>query len=207
MTSSASDYLDEYLIKKIDLIEPIDTESDILSSMGYGNLVSQQSFLIRVGNQLETFWEETIAKSTKSYIPPGKQLYIEDADGDKRQIDHLFEVQKEPDKLYYLESKANLNFDTEKKPGSNKKILSVAEALELEYNKEVLFSYFVPIIRKPTDEMQKKYKDIDIKGVNWLIEKIDCKLFTSEEFFNKLETDASEIFEKKVVSRYLKGTN
>ena len=201
--TSANDYLDENLVKKINSIEPIDTESDILAAMGYEDLVSQQSFLIKVGNQLETFWEETIAKSTKSYVPPGKQLYI-DVNGDKRQIDHLFEVQKESGRLYYLESKANLNFDTEKKPGSNEKIIAVAEALELKYKKEVLFSYFVPIIRKPTNEMIQKYKDIDIKGVDWLIEKIDCKLFTSEEFFIKFKTDVSEIFEEKVVSRYLK---
>ena len=116
----------------------------------------------------------------------------------------MFEVQKESGRLYYLESKANLNFDTEKKPGSNEKIIAVAEALELKYKKEVLFSYFVPIIRKPTNEMIQKYKDIDIKGVDWLIEKIDCKLFTSEEFFIKFKTDVSEIFEEKVVSRYLK---
>lgn len=201
--TSANDYLDENLVKKINSIEPIDTESDILAAMGYEDLVSQQSFLIKVGNQLETFWEETIAKSTKSYVPPGKQLYI-DVNGDNRQIDHLFEVQKESGRLYYLESKANLNFDTEKKPGSNEKIIAVAEALELKYKKEVLFSYFVPIIRKPTNEMIQKYKDIDIKGVDWLIEKIDCKLFTSEEFFIKFKTDVSEIFEEKVVSRYLK---
>ena len=201
--TSANDYLDENLVKKINSIEPIDTESDILAAMGYEDLVSQQSFLIKVGNQLETFWEETIAKSTKSYVPPGKQLYV-DVNGDNRQIDHLFEVQKESGRLYYLESKANLNFDTEKKPGSNEKIIAVAEALELKYKKEVLFSYFVPIIRKPTNEMIQKYKDIDIKGVDWLIEKIDCKLFTSEEFFIKFKTDVSEIFEEKVVSRYLK---
>ena len=158
--TSANDYLDENLVKKINSIEPIDTESDILAAMGYEDLVSQQSFLIKVGNQLETFWEETIAKSTKSYVPPGKQLYI-DVNGDKRQIDHLFEVQKESGRLYYLESKANLNFDTEKKPGSNEKIIAVAEALELKYKKEVLFSYFVPIIRKPTNEMIQKYKESD----------------------------------------------
>tara|TARA_B100000287_G_scaffold261011_1_gene245576 strand:- start:2025 stop:2645 length:621 start_codon:yes stop_codon:yes gene_type:complete len=202
----SNDYLDDNLITKINSIEPSDNSSHILAALGYENLVSQQSFVIQLGNQLETFWEETIAlsTSTKSYVPPGKKLYIK-VDGSNRQIDHLFELQKEPDRLYYLESKANLDFDTEKDPASKEKIISVAKAIELEFKKKVIFSYFVPIIRKPTNEMQK-YKDIDINGVDWLIKKIECKLFTSEEFFNKLETDAHEIFKEKVVSRYLKDT-
>ena len=115
MSSIQNEYLIKNLIPKIESIEPTDTQSDILRAMGYGDLVSQQSFLIKVGNQLETFWEETIKLSTKSYVPAEEDLYIEVEGGEKRQIDHLFEVSEEPSKLFYLESKTNLDFDTEKK--------------------------------------------------------------------------------------------
>ena len=94
--------------------------------------------------------------------------------------------------------KCNLNFDTEKKPASNEKIGKVCEALKDKYSKDVKPAYFVPCIRTIPSEVLKKYPDVDVYGVEWLMNTLNCKMFTTDEFFTFFEEVIGSILEEKI---------
>jgi hypothetical protein len=161
---------------------------------GLGDKNSQSSVLIQMGNKLETFWNQVISDSQgcNNLIEDNNKIKV----GNKnRQLDHLFETMNV---VYYLESKCNLNFDTEKKPASNDKVEAVCATVAQKYNSEVHAGYFVPCLRTIPSDVQKKYPNISIYGVEWLMETINCDLFTVDEFFTFFEAVLGPILEEKI---------
>jgi hypothetical protein len=187
-------YLEENLLPLILSIKTPKTDSYIMIAAGLGNRTSQSSILIQVGNKLEEFWNKVISKCARNLIEVSNKIKV---NGKNRQLDHLFECMPNT-YLLYLESKCNLNFDTEKKPASNDKVKVVCDAIFEKYNSEVIAGYFVPCIREVPDDVKKKYPDINIYGVEWLMNTINCDLFTADEFFTFFEEVIGPILEEKI---------
>jgi len=144
-----------------------------------------------MGYKLEDFWNKVISDCATNLIENNNKIKV----GSKnRQLDHLFG----DDLIYYLESKCNLNFDTEKKPASNDKIEAVCAAVNEKYGKEVTSGYFVPCIREIPADVKKKYPNVNIYGVEWLLDTLKCDLFTVDEFFTFFEGVIGPILEEKI---------
>ena len=189
-----TDYLETNLLPLILSINTPKTDSYIMISAGLGDKISQSSILIQMGNKLETFWNLVISET------PGCTNLIQDNNkikvGDKnRQLDHVIKILNE---IFYLESKCNLNFDTEKKPASNDKVEAVCSALSDTYKQEISAGYFVPCLRTIPADVQKKYTEINIFGVEDLMQIINCNLFTVDEFFTFFEQVIGPIIEEKI---------
>lgn len=146
---------------------------------GLGDKVSQNGVLIQLGNQLEIFWNKVISDCSVNLIQESNRI---DVNGRERQLDHLF---AKSGSIHYLESKCNLNFDSEKNPASNQKVLDVKEAVQKMYNLPVQFGYFVPCIAEVPNNVIKRYgkKGITVHGVNWMIDTLGNVPFTADEFF------------------------
>lgn len=187
-------YLETHLLPLILDISTPKTESYIMIAAGLGDKTSQSSVLIQVGNRLEIFWNKVISDCCNNLIEVNNRIKVGNT---TRQLDHLFESMPNT-YLLYLESKCNLNFDTEKKPASNDKIEAVCAAISQKYNSEVHSGYFVPCIRTIPADVQKKYPNINIYGVEWLMETINCDLFTVDEFFTFFEEVIGPILEEKI---------
>ena len=187
-------YLEENLLPLILDIKTPKTDSYIMIAAGLGDRTSQSSVLIQVGNKLEIFWNKVISACTNNLIEVKNTIKV----GSKnRQLDHLFEGMPNT-YLLYLESKCNLNFDTEKKPASNDKVAAVTEAIFEKYQKPVETGYFVPCIRTVPAEVQKKYPDVAIYGVEWMLDILKCDIFTADEFFKFFEELLGPILEEKI---------
>lgn len=187
-------YLEDNLLPLILSIKTPKTDSYIMIAAGLGDRTSQSSVLIQVGNKLEEFWNGVISKCATNLIEDNNTIKV----GSKnRQLDHLFEGMPNT-YIYYLESKCNLNFDTEKKPASNDKINAVCDAVSDKYNKEVWAGYFVPCIRDIPADVKKKYPNVNIYGVQWLMDTLECDLFTVDEFFTFFEDVIGPILEEKI---------
>ena len=189
-----SQYLEINLLPLILDIKTPKTESYIMIAAGLGDHTSQSSVLIQVGTKLEKFWNGVISKCAKNLIEISNKIEV---NGKNRQLDHLFESMPNT-YLLYLESKCNLDFDTEKKPASNDKVKSVCAAVKKKYNSDVHAGYFVPCIREVPDNVKKKYPDINLYGVEWLMNTINCDLFTVDEFFTFFEEVIGPILEEKI---------
>jgi hypothetical protein len=187
-------YLETNLLPLILNIKTPKTESYIMIAAGLGDKTSQSSVLIQVGNKLEEFWNKVISECATNLIETNNKIKVKNS---TRQLDHLFEGMPNT-YLFYLESKCNLNFDTEKKPASNDKVKQVTEAIAEKYNKHVETGYFVPCIRTVPEDVQKKYPNVNIYGVEWLMETINCNLFTVDEFFTFFEQVIGPILEEKI---------
>lgn len=187
-------YLEDNLLPLILSIKTPKTDSYIMIAAGLGDHTSQSSVLIQVGNKLEEFWNAVISKCATNLIEVSNKINV---NGKNRQLDHLFETMPNTC-ILYLESKCNLNFDTEKKPASNSKVDAVCAAVSQKYNSEVSAGYFVPCIREIPDNVKKKYPDVSIYGVEWLMNTIDCDLFTVDEFFTFFEEVIGPILEEKI---------
>jgi hypothetical protein len=187
-------YLETNLLPLILDIKTPKTESYILIAAGLGDKTSQSSVLIQVGNKLEEFWNLVISECATNLIETNNKIKVKNSN---RQLDHLFEGMPNTH-LFYLESKCNLNFDTEKKPASNDKVKQVTEAITEKYNKPVETGYFVPCIRSIPADVQKKYPNVNIYGVEWLMQTINCNLFTVDEFFTFFEEVIGPILEEKI---------
>jgi len=174
-----NNYLTDNLLPLVLQIERKKTESYLLAAAGLGDKVSQNGVLIQLGNQLEIFWNKVISDCSVNLIEESNRI---DVNGRERQLDHLF---AKSGAIQYLESKCNLNFDSEKNPASNQKVLDVKEAVEAKYNLPVQFGYFVPCIAEVPNSVIKKYgkKGITVYGVNWMIDTLENVPFTSAEFF------------------------
>ena len=124
-------YLEENLLPLILDIKTPKTDSDIMISCGLGECKSQSSILIQMGYKYEIFWNKVISACSNNLIEENNKIKVSNKN---RQLDHLFEIDNY---ILYLESKCNLNFDTEKKPASNDKVNAVCAAVSQKYNSEV----------------------------------------------------------------------
>lgn len=191
-----SEYLERNLLPLVLGINVIKTESLPMIAAGLGHKTSHNSILIQLGNRLEDFWNAVISKCAINLIETNNKIEI---NGKNRQLDHLFKDLDE-NLVYYLDSKCNLNFDTEKKPASNAKLEAICNTLKTLYEEEVITGYFIPCIRDgdiPND-IKKKYPNFNIVGVDWLMNKIHCNLFTVDEFFTFFENVLGPILEEKM---------
>jgi len=187
-------YLETNLLPLILSINTPKTDSYIMIAAGLGDKISQSSVLIQMGNKLETFWNLVISETPgcTNLIQVNNKIKV----GDKnRQLDHVIKILNE---IFYLESKCNLNFDTEKKPASNDKVKAVCSALSDTYKQEISAGYFVPCLRTIPADVQKKYTAINIFGVEDLMQIINCNLFTVDEFFTFFEQVIGPIIEEKI---------
>jgi hypothetical protein len=184
-----SDYLEKNLLPLILAIEPVTDESDIFECLGGDTeLTSQSSCRIQFGNQIEKFVNKVISDVTTNLLEEKNYVII---NGEQKQVDHLFITKGGI--ICYLESKCNLNFDSEKVVISNAKVKLLAETFG-----NVVPTYFVPVRRQPRKKHVVKYskKGIDVVGMEWLAEQIDLP-FTVEEYFTFLEEVVGPIMEEK----------
>ena len=196
---SSTEYLEATLLPLIESIKPKATESFILEACGLGSRPSTQSVSITVGGRLEKFWNTVISDLDDSV----SRNLIEDSDrvdvnGRTRQIDHFFTI---PELMYashmYLESKCNVNFDTEKIRASNEKIHQIAEVLGEKYNTEVQRGYFIPVKREIPVEISREYValGVGVYGVSDLFRWVgeDNMPFTIDEYFDFFKTRLAPI--------------
>jgi hypothetical protein len=171
------DYLEANLLPLVLSIKPKKNHSYLVEGFLGLDRVSQQSIVISLGNHLETFWNKVVSdsKRVKNVIELNNMVNV---GGKLRQVDHCFENMEEVYRVY-LESKCNLNFDSEKSKASNKKLNEVKEALDADHA-----AYFVPCVAeiRKSDLVKYNNKGIQVYGVNWLLSKVDAP-FTSEEYF------------------------
>ena len=208
MTTS---YLTDTLLQLVESIEPKTTDSYIMSAIGKSETLSQQSILIAMGDRLEVFWNQVFSDFATNLIedtteitgvykvgPKKGQNKTKTKKNNKvkvgksnRQIDHYF-VTKGGTKIY-MESKCNLNFDTEKVVASNKKVGEVMDALGADQG-----VYFVPVLPIiPLEVMTEYYKNgREIFGVVDVLDLIDAP-FTATEYFDFLKNDVAKVLENK----------
>ena len=184
-----NEYLTRTLLPLIVTIQPKKSESYTLDALGLDRQ-SSQSILITFGERIERFWNTVISDSKSNNLI--KDVNMVDINGKDRQIDHNFECYL--DALnYYLESKCNLNFDSEKIKASNQKITEVKDALNADVG-----AYFVPVVSEIPQKDLTKYnnKGVQVFGVKWMLSKIDAQ-FTEEEYFEFLREVVSPILVEK----------
>jgi hypothetical protein len=184
-----SEYLETNLLPLILDINPVTDDSDIFECLGGDpELTSQPSCRIQFGNQIEKFINKVISDVTKNLLEEKNYVTI---NGEERQVDHLFVTKGGV--ICYLESKCNLNFDSEKVKASNDKVKMLAEMFG-----NVVPTYFVPVRRQPRQKHIVKYlnKGIDVVGMEWLANQIDLP-FTVDEYFTFLKEVCGPIMEEK----------
>ena len=195
-------YLEENLLPLFLSLNSPCTDSYTMIAAGLGDKISSASVLNQVGNKLETFFNKVTSDTD------GVDNLIEESDrivvnGKKRQIDILMKLypganRKLLAKIFYLECKCNLEFDSEKRPASNLKVKEVTSTLEELYGHEVSSGYFVPTLRTIPDKVKKKYSEFNIYGVEWFLETINCTLFTVDEYFTFFKEVLGPILEEKM---------
>ena len=177
---------------------------------------SIQSFRIKLGTHLEDAWNdiftqlginliEDTVEPQGFYKRNGRGFKKGDPKPDKikknnlvkvgkknRQIDHYIRFVKDPItgmwKLY-LESKCNLNFDTEKTVASNEKVDQVCDALDANEG-----AYFVPVLDTIPQDVIAKYPNSTIYGVRDILNMIGNP-FTPEEYFAELRVIKEELIQ------------
>ena len=179
-------YLDENLKPLIQSIQGKPSQSYILEACGLERC-SRHGIQITVGTRLEDFWNKVISDSSAINLIEDNNMV--EVNGEDRQIDHLFRA----DLTYYLESKCNLNFDSEKVKASNKKILEIKDEVGADEA-----GYFIPVVSTIAQKYITKYnkKGLNVYGVKWLLSKIDAP-FTEAEFFAYMRETIAPILEKK----------
>ena len=182
-------YLNQTLLPLVEGIKPKQSESHTLSALGLERQ-SSQSILIAFGERIEHFWNQVISDSQSINLIEKTNLTT--VNGKVRQIDHNF-ISETDQTNYYLESKCNLNFDSEKIKASNKKINEVKQSLGADVG-----AYFVPVLAEIPQKELTKYnnKGLDVYGVNWLLSKINAP-FTTQEYFDFMRETVAPILEKK----------
>ncbi len=205
---SSTDYLEAKLLPLIESIQPKTTESFILEACGLEDRPSTQSISITVGARLEKFWNTVFSDmdNTTNMIEDSDRV---DVNGRTRQIDHFFTI---PDLMYashmYLESKCNVNFDTEKVRASNQKIVDIANALEEKHDIiNVQSGYFVPVKRDIPVEIAREYTNLGICifGVSDLYRWFNDELpFTIDEYFEFFKHRLAPIIEALLDGRQVR---
>ena len=210
---SSTEYLENTLLPLIESIQPKTTDSFILEACGLEARPSTQSVSITIGARLEKFWNQVLSDmdNTTNMIEESDRV---DVNGRTRQIDHFFTI---PDLMYashmYLESKCNVNFDTEKVRASNQKIHDIANALEEKHDIiNVQSGYFVPVKRDIPVEIAREYTNLGICifGVSDLYRWFNDELpFTIDEYFeffkNKLAPIIEALLDGRPVARVSHG--
>lgn len=109
---------------------------------------------------------------------------------DIRQIDHFFKMMG---LRIYMESKCNLNFDTEKIVASNKKVLELTKALKADKG-----VYFVPVLIDIPEKVRSVYskEGIDIWGVSDILNLFDVP-FTTQEFVDFMRSEVHPVLLEK----------
>jgi len=181
-------YLEETLLPLVLTIEPKNTESFILQALGMGDKNSQQSILIAFGDRIEKFWNQVFSDLKSNLIEETNKVKVGNRN---RQVDHFFTANN--GLKVYMESKCNLNFDTEKVRASNEKVAQVAEALGADRG-----VYFVPVLKVIPQEISDTYRkeNCEIYGGEDLLSMINAP-FTVKEYFNFLEEVVAPILEEK----------
>jgi len=184
-----NEYLLENLLPRILAIKPVTDQSDIFECLGGDpELISQSSCRIQFGNQIESFGNKVISDVTTNLLEESNYVII---GGKKRQVDHLFITKGGI--ICYLESKCNLNFDSEKVIMSNEKVKILAEKFG-----NIVPYYFVPVRRQPRREHIVKYKKegIEVVGMEWISNQIDLP-FGIDHYFTFLKEVCGPIMEEK----------
>ena len=176
-------YLTQNLYPLMDGIKSQTTDSDVLIALGLEDRGSTQSFVIKFGNRIEKFWNLVFSDFAVNHIQDDDLIVVDDRE---RQIDHLFSTE---DGDYYLESKCNLNFDSEKSKASNKKVGQVLDAINDEFQLNATGAYFVPVVDVIPDSVLTKYnnKGVNVLGVSDVFDLIPDIPFTREEYFSFLK--------------------
>ena len=175
-------YLDENLKPLIQSIQPKRSQSYILEALNLDRN-SAHGIQITFGERIEQFWNKVISDSScMNLIEEDNIVYV---NGKKKQVDHLFRVNA----TYYLESKCNVDFDSEKVEKSNKKIKEIMETVNADEG-----GYFIPVVSTIDQKYLTKYnnKGLNIYGTKWLLSKIDAQ-FTEEEYYSYLRETIAPI--------------
>jgi len=217
LSIKAKQYFDTKLLPMITSIEEKETQSyATVAWMKVDNVRSRQSAAITLGNRMEKFWNIAIEDSKRATNElKNKKLkwtkkghvsieYI-DKKGDlvtqNKQIDSYFAVSNDDGTMsfYYYEDKNNVEFDSEKEPESNAKILAVAKALGERDGRVVKHSYFIPTLLDVPDKVRRKYAKVgmNVIGVREMVELIQPP-FTAEEFQEYGETIVAPIWCKLI---------
>ena len=187
-----NEYLTRTFLPLVLGIKTPKTDSYIMIAARLGDKNSQSSVLIQMGYKLEDFWNKVISDCATNLIENNDRIKV---NGKNRQLDHVIKL---IDRIIYLESKCNLNFDTEKKPASNYKVQAVCNTLSEKFGEEITAGYFVPCIREIPADVRKKYPNVNIYGVEWMLDTLKCDLFTADEFFTFFEEVIGPILEEKI---------
>ena len=201
--SPGTEYLKSNLLPLVDGIVPKTTSSDILSACGLGDTISSQSILISFGARLEKFWNKVITDSrdVQNCLPFDNGTDKVCVDTKNRQVDHFFSINDhELNKFIYLESKTNLNFDTEKRPESNDKIKAVGNQLEENFKSGVQCGYYVPVKREIPLEVKQHYlkAGVPVYGVEDMFRWLNDVPFTIDEYFEFFYTTIGPIVKDKL---------
>ena len=186
----STEYLEQAMLPLMIAIEPKPVESLIDKVLRWESENSKQSIQIQFGNNIETFWNIVLddCPSVKNLIAENNMIMV---GKEERQLDHLFEIESK----HYLESKCNLNFDSEKVKASNAKIAAITERLG-----DVKSAYFCPVADEVPHHWKVKYtnKGMNIIAVNDMIKLLgdECP-FTSEEYFTFLGEVVGPILNEK----------
>ena len=202
-TSPGTEYLKRNLLPLIDGIKPKTTDSWIAEICGCDDIVSTQSIFISMGGRIEKFWNKVITDSrdVKNCLPFDNGTDKVMVNTKNRQVDHFFTINDhEYNKHIYLESKCNLNFDTEKKPESNEKIDAVTSQLEENVGSEVQSGYYVPVLREIPLKVKQHYlkHDVPVYGVEDMFRWLNDVPFTIDEYFNFFKTTIGPIIKAKL---------
>ena len=99
-----------------------------------------------------------------------------------------------------MESKCNLDFDTEKKPKSNDKIKEVRTQLKETYQSGVECGYYVPVLREIPLKVKQHYlkHDVPVYGVEDMFRWLNDVPFTIDEYFNFFQNTIGPIIKSKL---------
>ena len=201
--SPGNEYLRYNLLPLIDSIVPKNTSSSILSACGLGDTTSSQSILITCGNRFEKFWNKVITHSrgVDNQLPFANGTDRIKVDTKDRQVDHFFSIHDlENNNYVYLESKTNLDFDTEKKPESNEKIKRVGEQLGFAFDATVNCGYYVPVEREIDQKVRSHYTKhgVNVYGVEDMFRWLNDVPFTIDEYFIFLRDVIGPVLKEKL---------
>lgn len=112
--------------------------------------------------------------------------------GKNRQVDHHIRIKRKDGVWHlYLESKCNVEFDTEKKIKSNDKISEVMSALGADEG-----AYFIPVLKTIPKEISSKYPNVKIYGLQDILHMIEDCPITCDDIFDGYKEFKNEWFAK-----------
>ena len=193
-------YLEHTMLPLMQSINTPATSSSFLHCINRGHTLSQQSMLIQAGNKLEKFWNIVLTDTDgiKNQLPFSHGTDRIQVEGKNRQVDHFFTVEVSGLNVY-LEMKGNVNFDTEKKPASNNKILAVWKRLTELFGKTEK-GYFMPCYAVIPPQIKTAYAKtgVNVYGVEDMFKWLgDAVPFTQEEYFEYMRTRIGEVWDEK----------